>query len=747
MFEPRPAQRAVLAYRGGRLGVVAVPGSGKTQTLSYLAADLVASGLLADDQEVLIVTLVNAAVNHFSSRVAGFLRERGLLPGVGYRVRTLHGLAHDIVRERPDLVGLADDFQIFDERAGDLLLEEVVTAWLQDHPDLAESFLAAELSPNRRDRIRRERWPALLVEVARAFIRQAKDLRLEPEAIAARLAAAGERRPLLEMNLALYRDYQEALRYRGAVDFDDLIRLAYRALEQDPAFLERLRRRWPFVLEDEAQDSSRLQEAILRLLVGPQGNWVRVGDPNQAIYETFTTASPRFLQGFLREPGVRALELPSSGRSQPGVIALANALIRWTSEAHPVEALRGALSPPFISPVPADDPQPNPPDDPAGVILSERTFTPHAEIEAVVASLERWLPAHPDWTVAVLVPRNERGHRLVDALRRRGLPHVDFLRSTTTTRLTAGALTHVLASLADPQSPQKLAKAYEVFRRADREDEQARERLVRAVRALRRCPRVEAFLWPRAGEDWLERSGLEEVEPALVEPLRAFREVARRWQRAARLPIDQLLLTVAQDLFEEPAQLALCDKLAGMLARLKQLHPDWRLGEFVTELKVIATNERRLGGFDDDATGFDPQRYRGRVLVTTIHKAKGLEWDRVYLMSVNNYDFPSAQLHDAYIGEPWFVQEGLNLQAEALAELERLLAPAPGEAAPGEATRRARLAYAAERLRLLYVGITRARRELVITANDGRDGRQQPALPLMALRAFWRDFSQKGEPL
>ena len=98
------------------MGVSAVPGSGKTHTLSALAAQLVAGGALADDQEVLIVTLVNSAVDNFARRVDEFVVARGLLPHVGYRVRTLHGLAHDIVRERPGLLGLSNEFQIADER-------------------------------------------------------------------------------------------------------------------------------------------------------------------------------------------------------------------------------------------------------------------------------------------------------------------------------------------------------------------------------------------------------------------------------------------------------------------------------------------------------------------------------------------------------------------------------------------------------------------------------------------------------
>ncbi len=134
--------------------------------------------------------------------------------------------------------------------------------------------------------------------------------------------------------------------YRGAVDFDDLIRLALQALGVDAHYLERLRHQWPFILEDEAQDSSHLQETILELLAGPGGNWVRVGDPNQAIYETFTTASPQYLRDFMGEPDVAARELPNSGRSTQSIIDLANYLIDWTRGEHPVRAAAERAGPP-----------------------------------------------------------------------------------------------------------------------------------------------------------------------------------------------------------------------------------------------------------------------------------------------------------------------------------------------------------------------------------------------------------------
>jgi DNA helicase-2/ATP-dependent DNA helicase PcrA len=763
-FIPRLAQKEILSYAGGKMGVSAVPGSGKTHVLSALAAILVDEAI-DDDQEVLIVTLVNSAVGNFASRIATFLtRERGLLPRFGYRVRTLHGLAHDIVRERPSLVGLADDFQIVDEREARQILEDVVAAWLHTHPDALLDFLTAdELSERALRRIRDRDWPELAIEIAGAFIKQAKDLQLAPEFLLAQLQDHPDDLPLARMGSEVYLDYQRGLAYRGGVDFDDLIRLALRALELDADFCARLRQRWPYILEDEAQDSSQLQEEILRRLAGPDGNWVRVGDPNQAIYETFTTADPHFLRDFLQQPDVTPITMPDSGRSQPSIIALANYLVDWTVSEHPSEIAQGAFRQQHIEPTLPGDPQPNPADDPAAVRLVARKFTPDAEIKAVVESLARWLPEHPDSTVAVLVPRNKRGFEVTRALKAAGIDYVELLRSTTSTREVAGVLGNVLRALADPGSPKKLATAFRVWRRADRGDPELAERTAGIAKLLSRCQRVEDYLWPRLDRDWLadvvgvglvpahvgaglvpaqegDHEGSPPVRAQRAVPVREFRDLMRRWQEAVVLPIDQLILTLAQDLFREPTDLALAHKLAVALRAVSGDHPNWRLPELVEELATIARNQRRFLGFDEEDTGFDPDRHRGQVVVATMHKAKGLEWDRVYLMSVNNYDFPSALPHDDYIAEKWFVRDRLNLTEEALAQLQALADGEAGNYEEGEATIRARHDYTAERLRLLYVGITRARKELIITWNTGRPKNPaQPAVPFIALQTWWEE--------
>jgi DNA helicase-2/ATP-dependent DNA helicase PcrA len=359
---------------------------------------------------------------------------------------------------------------------------------------------------------------------------------------------------------------------------------------------------------------------------------------------------------------------------------------------------------------------------------------------------------------------------LAKELRKRKIEPEEMLNSTNATRMASGALANVLHYLADPQSASKLSTAYRVWRRAARDEEDgvesgpvvldgggtggeepggersggqsnpAKSLMEKAASLMRKCPRVEDYLWPHAGRDWLADLGLSEENADLIEELAQFRGLVQRWHGTALLPIDQVVLTLAQDLFTAPGDLAITHKLAVLLRRAGESHPDWRLPEMTEEIAVIARNERRFIGFSDDDIGFDPDKHKGKVVVATIHKAKGLEWDRVYLMSVNNYDFPSGMGYDRYISEKWFLRDRLNLEAEALAQLDAgFSTDAYAWYEEGVATQQARLDYISERIRLLFVGVTRARKELVITWNTGRQGDAQPAIPLVALQTFWEE--------
>lgn len=779
----RPAQEEILKYDGGRLGISAVPGSGKTFTLSRLAARLVqklaASGPV-DDREVLVVTLTNAAAENFRYSISQFIQSRRLLPS-GYRVRTLHSLAHDIVRERPGLVGLSEDFDIIDDRTSQDIKRQAVNNYLQSNPDFLGAFIKPEFlsQPGRLTR----HLPDTGQEIADAAIRRIKELRADPVVLDKTLAHQAGAWPLLSFALQIHMDYQRGLSVRGGVDFDDLILLALQALETDENLLARLQIRWPYVLEDEAQDSSALQEQMLTLLSAAHGNWVRVGDPNQAIHTTFTSADPKFLRDFVGSEDVHELPLPNSGRCSFPIMELANLFIKWSRNSHPVLPQEEALSPPLIEPTEPGDPQPNPaPGEPA-VFFYDRPLSPAQEINTLVTSLDRWLAKHPKQTVAVLVPDNRRGADFGRALEKASLPFDDtLLQSTSATRAAVDTLINSMRFIGQPSNPSHLnsfwsgvwwprlgrkrlleiaapgpnaeggpASGPEALdaclpawfaassdQHADSQKVQLPKPVALFSNALGRLRLPERFVYPAAGDDWRkEIAWLDDYElfPSVVD---RFRQDLQRWCGAAALPVDELILTLGQDLFTEASDLALAHSAAIVLAQRAAERPNLRLPELTRELEEIASRRRRLLGFSDETRGFEPPA--GKVTVATMHTAKGLEWDRVHLASVSDYSFPSGGDDSDYRGERWFVRDYLNLTEEAQEQIEHLHMGTLDEYLPGSASRSARKELAAERLRLLYVGITRARQELILTYNTGsrhETNPNQPALAFTALEQAW----------
>jgi DNA helicase-2/ATP-dependent DNA helicase PcrA len=740
MFIPRPMQAEILKYESGKMGIAAVPGSGKTHTLSSLAAQLIIKGSITDEQEILIVTLVNSAVDNFSTRIAAFIHEAGLLPNVGYRIRTLHGLANDILRERPDLAGLSEQFSIIDEVESSRMIEQISTAYVREHPEIGIDLVDPEIDLRKEPKVQKD-WFELVTTLNANFIRQAKDFEIEPQDLLEKIKKCKENDPVLDMAVEVYFQYQRGLRYRGSLDFSDLIRLAHRAISTDDAFLHRLQYRWPFILEDEAQDSSEVQEKILWELAGPNGNWVRVGDTNQAIYETFTTASPKHLRNFLKEYGVVEKNLPNSGRSNLSIINLANTLNQWVQTSHPVEDLRESLAYPLIEPAPPGDPQRNPLDHPNAVFIKKTKSTSEDEVATVVRSIKSWLPKNQDKTVAVLCPTSFHAEKVVEALQDADIEIVEMLKSTQSTRRVTRILEKILQSLADPSNSNKLSQVFLLVMQFAPEYEDFESEISALCARIKKCREVEKIFYPDGITDWQVLLEVAELPLILQNGFTLFRSNLIRWHNAIPLPIDQLILTIGQDLFTTPQDLALTHKLALLLEFSAVNHPDYQLTQFSIELGDITSNSRKFEGFSEDDKGFNPDTYKGKVLVTTFHKSKGLEWDRVYLLSVNNYDFPSAQEFDPYKSEKWFIRNKTNLEAMLLSKLDAIVKGNPLRMTlkPEQTTQDARIEYSAERLRLLYVGITRARESVIITWNTGRRNEARIALPLEALHAYWEN--------
>lgn len=702
--------------------MAAVPGSGKTHTLAALVVELLRTGAVTPDTEILIVTFTNSAVDNIRARVRRLLAESGL-PDGGYRVFTLHGLASSILRERPDLAGVAGDYGIDAEISGSASMHEAARWYIQENIMHWRSFVQ-DLSPAQFAKIE-DSWRDQTTSVGQAVTSLAKNLRLRADELQARLRDAdplGQLSPFLYIGAEIYTRYERILRAGGRLDFDDLIWGAIRALEGDPAFRARLGARYAYVLEDEAQDSTPLQETILTLLTSGHGNWVRVGDPNQAIMTTFTSSNVRFFREFLTRADVLRLPLSVSGRSAPSIVDLANRLVRWTTEQHPDRDVRArALSAEvLIAPSPPGDFQPNPPDDAAGNIWVREYADEDEEITKTAHNAARYVRADRGRTCCILVPTNRIGESVVKALASLQAPgetlFQDQLSNKQPVRSVARLFADVAGFCARPTQPTLLADVYKSLY----EHGGAEARLIGEgmppggsrsgdLLPLLKSVAVERLLFPRPGES----PPLAEKVRVTVEQQRVLDKlgaVCARWLRASLLPIDQFLLTVAQDAFTDESDLALAHSLAVAMRRAASQNPAAAMEDFAQQLRDIAENRQKFLS----SMLFDPpfEPLPGVITVTTLHKAKGLEWDGVHIVGVNDVEYPD-DVDGAFKGAAWYLgnrepvlEARTQLQALADATLRSIDADA--------SLRDAHIEYICERMRLLYVGVTRARRRLVL---------------------------------
>ena len=708
----RPAQADILRYESGRMAVSAVPGSGKTFTLSALASNLIASGKIDPTlgQQVLIVTYLNASAENFKTRLRDALIAQGL-PPVGYDARTLHSMALEIVKlTYGDSLSMPS---VLDDGQASNFLSRAIDFWKDANPDRWEEFL-----PDKSPKMQ-VRWRAVVDETARAFIRQAKNARYLPEDILAKIDTSDQ--PLqyayTRLFAEIYQRYQSILRQQAALDYDDQIWEAVKALEQEP-LAQHLRNRWPYILEDEAQDSVPLQEVLLGLLVGNNGNLVRVGDPNQAITTTFTSASPEFFNRFSESDGVTALPLPNSGRNAPVIFELANSLVDWVCDEHPVPEVRaGAFLRQHIRPTPDGDAQPNPLDRDANVRVREYTHRQDEELPDVVRLAHAWIRKYPERTCAILVPTNYLGHNVIETLDDRGIQQYDsLLRGGLRERQIASALHSLLAMMAEPLRKKHLEDAFDALRDIEHPSASLPIEDMDSFRALlRSVHRIEDLLFPANDDDLIESLPRGIATPEDIDQLKFFTAFLRRIFAVRHLPIDALAMTVGDELFVAGSEfresdLAIAYQLAQTLRSWQDLEPEKRLPDLVEELGQVASGRRRLNISSVSDDGFEPRK--GRITLTTQHSAKGLEFDAVFMIGVDSGWIP-GNLEAYFQGVYDFV--GGDPKAQAQAELQMLMTDADSAFADRSPTELAHIEVISERLRLLYVGVTRARLFLQIS--------------------------------
>lgn len=290
---PRDDQKPVLDYKKGSMAISAVPGAGKTTILLALIIKLIERGVIPTN--IFVLTYMDSAARNFRERIKNMCPNTTLLPNIS----TIHGLALKIIKENSNFerLNLSADFEICDDTQRMRIIKSIGgknTKTEIDEFDRAISVL--KLQEGDIDR------------------------------------PSGDKK--IEKFKTFFKEYQAKLREANLIDYDDILIMSVKLLENNPDILEYYQNICEYIIEDEAQDSSGVQQRLIGLLSGKHKNLIRCGDINQAITTTFSNADVEGFRKFIAEADT-TVEMNHSQRCTQDVMTLANNLVNFGNEILP----------------------------------------------------------------------------------------------------------------------------------------------------------------------------------------------------------------------------------------------------------------------------------------------------------------------------------------------------------------------------------------------------------------------------
>jgi DNA helicase II / ATP-dependent DNA helicase PcrA len=622
-----PPQRKAVEHGEGPLLVIAGAGSGKTRVLTRRVAYLVATGQ-ARPSEILAIT--------FTNKAAGEMRERveQLVGGVSKLmwVMTFHSACARILRANAERLGYKRSFTIYDEADSLRMLKRCMEE--------------SEIDPKR-----------FTPRSIRAAISSAKNRLEDSTDYAERQGSYFE-----EQVATAYALYERRMVEASAMDFDDLLVRTVNLLELFEDVRERYQRTFRWILVDEYQDTNRAQYRLLQLLAGEQRNLTVVGDDAQSIY-SFRSADVRNILEFEQDfGGAEVVKLEQNYRSTGTILDAANAVISNNVEQKPKNLW-------------TDEGRGEP------VTIAELDDE-HAEARYVAGEIERLVSdegyARDD--VAVFYRMNAQSRVLEDTLVRYDMPYQVIGGTKFYERAEIKDAVAYLQLLANPADAISFGRVVNSPRRGIGQQTQARvlshanttgadvwDVLARpheipavgtaAVKALSRFAAIMAGLRERADSDSVAQL-LESVlhDTGYMEAL----EAERTLEAEGRIENLQELVGVAREFdvnreVEGPLNESRLNDAGAPLRPSDSASQDTPLEEFLARISLYTEQDSIR-----DAESL--------ITLMTLHNAKGLEYEAVFMIGCEEGVFPHARS----------VEEG-NLEEER---------------------------------RLAYVGVTRARKRL-----------------------------------
>ncbi|MEW6776351.1 MAG: UvrD-helicase domain-containing protein [Bdellovibrionota bacterium] len=298
--ELNPEQLDAVQTTQGPLLVLAGAGSGKTRVITYRIAHLIRDQGI-DPWGIYAVTFTNKAAAQMKARVESLLGGTGL---GGLWISTFHSSCVRILRRDIERLGFKSHFVIYDDKEQLQVLKEV----LKDL-DISDRVVDA----------RSVAWKIDQLKNAGHTPRDSDSWNVG--------FTLGE-----DKLQRIYATYQERLLKMNALDFGDLLLLTVRLFEEHPDVLESYRQQFQYVLVDEYQDTNRVQYRLVKLLSEPRCNICVVGDDDQSIYKWRGADLGNILDFEKDFPGTKVIKLERNYRSTGKILEVANGVISWNKE-------------------------------------------------------------------------------------------------------------------------------------------------------------------------------------------------------------------------------------------------------------------------------------------------------------------------------------------------------------------------------------------------------------------------------
>ena len=623
---PRDDQKPVLNYKSGSMAISAVPGAGKTTILLALIIKLINRGVVPTN--IFVLTYMDSAARNFRERIKNMCPNSTLLPNIS----TIHGLALKIIKENSNYerLNLSSDFDICDDTQRMRIIKGIVG-----------KFTKTEIEE---------------------FDRAISVLKLQEGNID---TPSSDKK--IEKFKTFFREYQAQLREANVIDYDDILIMSVRLLENNPDILEHYQNICEYIIEDEAQDSSGVQQRLIGLLSGKHKNLIRCGDINQAITTTFSNADVEGFRAFIKNADT-TVEMNHSQRCTQDVMTLANNLVNFGNKILPK-----AFYTSYMQGVKGRNPESE------NAIYSKVFENIFAEKNFVLKEIKNILTRNKNATIGILLRNNYQVATWANFINDSGLKTITRSDSLGQKGV-FNTIFSILKFIQKPFDNETLAETYESLSGLGF----YRQRLQLEIR--------------NSETPFIEKSG-DEIESA---SLSQFLWDMQYWLNSSTLPLEELVIRIGLFYYTSDIEKSNVYLIATLVKRLNAS------GKFDLTLQRLEELSKKpsLSGFKFFSEEEDKDAMRGKVQIMTLHKSKGDEFEYVFLpeMAEKNLsiDVEQASLKKSSL----FMEEVKSFNPKYNRKSELELKEFNSE----------------ESLRLLYVAITRAQKKLYITTSAKAKG-------------------------